>query len=470
MNQKTLTLAVTAALLTASLSAQASGYRFGSQSVSAQGTAESNGAEAADASTIFANPAGLTRLDGTQLVGGVTAVVPHSRFTDTGSQRFTGTSSGGQTRLDSFTPDVVAAPSLYASKKLDHQWTAGFGMFVPYGSKLDYGNDWSGRYALTNVKLESIDLNPSAGFKLNERHSFGFGVNAQFMKTKLGQGVDVPGTIAALAGTPAALTLLRGVIAAGGNPAALTNVRDGHGSMDGQDWGFGWNVGYLFQLDENTRFGLSYRSSISHKLKGGAMWDFNVTGDPVVNKIIAANSNRADSAVLLNIRTPESVSINGFRQLDARWAVMSDATWTRSSRLSNLNIQFPGTKQGDEVILQNWKNTWRFSVGTNYQFNEELTLRGGLAYDQSPVASSTLRHSALPDGDRSQLSFGAKWKLDNNSSVDLAYSYLRFQDADGSYRNTCSPLMRGCTGNGELTQGTWQTHLQLMSVAYNYAF
>ena len=459
-----------AALGAASLPAHASGYRFGSQSVSAQGTAEANAAEAADASTVYANPAGLTRLKGTQIVGGMTVVVPRSTFSDTGSKRFTGASSGGLTAQDDYTPDLVAAPSLYASKKISDRWTAGFGLFVPYGTKLDYDSNWSGRYALTNVMLESISLNPSIGFKLTEQHSFGFGANAQFMKARLGQGVDVPGAIGALAGTQAATALLGAIIAAGGNPAALATVKDGHGSMAGKDWGFGWNVGYLFQLDQDTRFGLSYRSPISHKLKGGAVWDYNVTTDPVVNTIIAANSGKANSAVLIDIRTPETFSINGFRQIDPKWAVMGDATWTRSSRLTNLNIQFPGTVQGDEVILQNWKNTWRFSVGTNYTLNERLTLRGGIAYDQSPVADVTLRHPALPDESRTQLSFGANCKLNSNSSVDLAYSYLHFRDAEGNYKNACSPLTSGCTGNGELTKGIWQTQMHLVSMAYNYKF
>ncbi|MFZ6721660.1 OmpP1/FadL family transporter [Undibacterium sp. Ji49W] len=470
MNPKFITLTIAAALGAVTLSSHASGYRFGSQSVSAQSTAEANGAEAVDASTVYANPAGLTYLDGTQIVGGVTAVVPHSTFSDTGSRRFTGTSSGGLTTQDSYTPGMVAAPSLYVSKKINNQWAAGFGLFVPYGTKLDYDNNWSGRYALTNVKLESINLNPSIGFKLNEQHSFGFGVSAQFMKANLGQGVDVPGSIAALTGTPAAATLLRTIVAAGGNPAVLAGVKDGHGSMDGEDWGYGWNLGYLFQLDQNTRLGLSYRSSISHKLKGSAVWDFNVTNDPVVNKIIAVNSAKNNSAVLLDIHTPETFSISGFRQIDPKWAVMGDATWTRTSRLTNLNIQFPGTVQGDEVILQNWKNTWRFSAGASYKPDEKLTLRGGLAYDQSPVAGTTLRHPALPDADRVQLSFGTNWKLNDNSSVDLAYSYLHFQDVDGSYKNSCSPLISGCTGNGELTKGTWQTRLHMISIAYNYRF
>jgi len=470
LNPKYLSLIIAAALGAVSLSANASGYRFGSQSVSAQGTAEANGAEASDASTVFANPAGLTRLDGTQIVGGVTAVVPHSTFSDSGSKHFIGTPTGGLTTQGDYAPSVVAAPSLYVSKKLNDQWTAGFGLFVPYGTKLDYDYGWSGRYALTNVKLEAINLNPSIGFKLNEQHSFGFGINAEFMKAKLGQAVDVPGSIAAVSGTPQSAALLKAIVAAGGNPAALATVKDGHASMDGDDWGFGWNVGYLFQLDQNTRFGLSYRSSIKHELKGNAVWDFNVTGDKAVNAIIAAQSGKADSAALLELRTPETFSINGFRQIDEKWAVMGDATWTRNSRMQSIDIQFPGTHQGDEVIPQQWKNTWRFSLGANYKLNENLLLRGGVAYDQSPVPGANLRHPALPDSDRTQLSFGANWKLNANSSIDLAYSFLHFKDADGNFKNSCSPVTAGCTGNGELTKGTWNTHLSLIGLAYNYKF
>jgi long-chain fatty acid transport protein len=122
------------------------------------------------------------------------------------------------------------------------------------------------------------------------------------------------------------------------------------------------------------------------------------------------------------------------------------------------------------VIRQQWKNTWRFAVGANYKLNDNVTLRGGAAYDQTPVRDTTLRHPALPDEDRTQLSFGANWELSPNSSIDLAYSYLHFKDAEGNYKNSCSPLTAGCTGNGELTKGTWQTHLSLVGLAYNYKF
>lgn len=471
MHPKYLSLIVALALGAASLDAAASGYRFGSQSVSAQGTAESNGAEAADASTIFANPAGLSRLEGRQFMGGITALVPHSTYQDSGSTRFTRTPTGGKASQDDYAPSAVAAPSLYYSQKIDERWSAGVGVFVPYGTKLDYDSDWSGRYALTNIKLEAVTINPSVSFKVDQHHAFGFGVDAEFMKARLGQGVDVPGTIAAAQATGTGAVLARQIAALGGNPALLARAGDAHAGVEGKDWGYGFNLGYLYSPNESTRFGIAYRSSIKHELKGGAVWDFStVTTDPVVNQVLQAAAHRSNSAARVELRTPETLSINAFHQFDAKWAGMADVTWSRTSRMENIDIQFVGTTEGDEVIRQQWKNTVRVSLGANYQLNENVTLRGGIAHDDAPVRSDALRHAALPDADRMQLSFGANWKLTPNSSLDLAYSYLDFKDANGNYTNNCNPTATSCTGNGETTRGTWKTHMQLLGLAYNYKF
>jgi len=473
VKQKYLPLIIAAALSAISASAMASGYRFGSQSVAAQGTAEANGAEANDASTIFYNPAGMSRLDGTQIQLGATVVLPHSSFSDSGSTHFTGAPAGG-TQAHDYVPDSVTAPSLYLTRKLNDQWAVGFGVFVPYGTKINYGDTWSGRYALSNVKLESVTLNPSVSFKLNEHHSFGFGIDAERMSADLGQAVDVPGTLAVLqspAGAAQGAQLIQQIVALGGNPAALAKAQDGHGAFNGKDWGYGFNIGYLFTLDQNTRFGLTYRSSILHEMKGDAIWDFShVTTDPIVNAIVAAGSGHKNSAALVDLRTPETLSANVFHQFDSKWAGMADVTFSRQNRLGDLHIQFPGTAEGDEIIRQQWKNTVRVSLGANYAYNDSLTLRGGIAYDQAPVANDTLRHPALPDSDRYQYSFGANFKLNQRSSIDLAYSFLDFKDASLNYTNLCSPISTGCTGNGETTRGNYQTHLQLLGIAYNYKF
>ena len=470
MNPKHLTLLVALAL-GASLDATASGYRFGSQSVSSQGTADANGAEAADASTIFANPAGLSRLEGRQIVGGVTAVVPHSSYQDAGSTRFTRTPAGGQASQDDYVPSVVAGPSLYYSQKIDNQWTAGLGVFVPYGTKLDYDNNWAGRYSLTNIKLESVNINPSVAFKLSEQHSFGFGIDIEYMKARLGQAVDVPGSIAAAQAAGSGAALVRQIVTLGGNPATLATAGDAHAGVDGKDWGYGFNLGYLYSPTPDTRFGIAYRSSIKHELKGSAVWDFStVTSDAVVNGVLQAASHHANSAARVDISTPETLSINAFHQFDPKWAGMADVTWTRNSRMQDINIQFVGAGVGDLVIRQQWKNTVRVALGANYKLSDAVTLRGGIAHDDAPVQGDTLRHAALPDADRLQLSFGANWKLTPASSLDLAYSYLRFSDASGNYTNNCNPTATTCTGNGETTRGTWKTRMQLIGLAYNYKF
>jgi long-chain fatty acid transport protein len=472
MQQKYLPLIIAAALAASPLGASASGYRFGSQSVAAQGTADANGAEGNDPSTIFYNPAGLSRLDGMQISMGATIVAPHSTFTDAGSAHFTGQPAGG-TATSGYVPDAVAAPSFYLSKKVNDRWTMGLGVFVPYGAKLDFGNTWTGRYALTDMKMEAVTLNPSASFKLNEHHAFGAGIDAEHMSAALGQAVDVPGTIAALstaAGAAQGAALARQIVALGGNPALLRAVNDGHGSNDVKDWGLGFNLGYMYTLEASTRFGLSYRSSILHKLRGSTVWDFStVTSDAVVNNVLAAASRRTNSAALIVVRTPETLSANVFHQFDAKWTGMADLTWTRSNRMADLNIEFPGTGEGAEVIRQQWKNTVRVALGGNYAYSDRLTLRAGLAYDQSPVKSE-LAHPALPDGDRTQYAVGANWKLDPHSSMDLAYSYVDMKDVNVNYTNHCSPLNATCTGNGETTRGKFQTHVSLIGIAYNYKF
>jgi len=445
-------IAVALAVAFAALSGNvlASGYQFGSQTVSGQGNSDAGSAEADNASTIFYNPAGMSLLKGDNLTIGTTIVVPHSTYADMGSTDFNGTPTGG-TAASGYAPSSVIAPNTYFTHQINDKISAGFGVFVPYGAQINYGNTWNGRYALTDVKLQSMALNPSMSFKLDQRNSFGFGITAQYMKAKLDQAVDVPGSLKAL-GVP---------IVAGDGEAGIT----GHG------WGYGFNLGYLLQLDDNTRIGFAYRSSVKQTLKGNATWDFSTcTTNPAINSLLAAGSGHANSASELDLNTPETLSANVFSQLNDHWAAMADITWTRNSRLTNLDIQFPGTTEGDQTINQNWKNTYRLSLGANYRVNQALTLRTGVAFDQAPISSPQMTDPALPDSNRHWYSAGLNYKIDAHSSIDAAYSYVAFNDALVDYTNSCTPLMKSCTGNGETTLGKFSTDIQFIGISYNYSF
>lgn len=450
--------------------ADASGFRFGSQSVASQGNADANSAEGHDPSTQFFNPAGLVRLKGTEMQFGGTLALPRLSYEDKGSTRFTGGATGGK-NPDGITPEAVVVPSFYLSRELGSDLTAGLGMFVPYGAKLDYGKQWPGRYALTHIEMQSLNINPSIAWKVNERNALGFGISVEYLKARFGQGADVPGTIAALAGAGGAPALMSEIVRAGGNPAALASARDAYSSAGADGWGLGFNLGYMFQLAEGTRFGVAYRSSVHHKLKGRIGYDFTgVTRDQVVNHVLAIEANRSDSPVSLRLDTPETVSVNGYHELDGRWAVMGDLTWSRTSRLKALNIRFDGTASGDEVIAQDWRDTYRLSLGANYRVDDRLVLRAGWAFDQAPVRSVALTHPGLPDGHRRWYSLGARYALDQASAIDLAYSFVHFATVDGNYTNGCNPTRVDCTGNGETTKGTYRTRLQFLGLAYRFRF
>ena len=227
----------------------------------------------------------------------------------------------------------------------------------------------------------------------------------------------------------------------------------------------------LYQLDDATRFGLAYRSSVSHKLKGDTAWNFSgVSGDPTVDAALGAASHRANSSAEIDIKTPETVSASAFRQFDDKWSGMLDVTWSRTSRLDKLDIQFPGTTEGDEVIRQDWRNTYRVSLGADYRYGDALLFRGGIAFDQSPVRGAQLTHPSFPDSDRWWYSLGLNYRFDERASIDAAYSFVKFKNVTADYTNSCNPLNSSCTGNGETTFGQYKTDIQFVGISYNYRF
>lgn len=134
------------------------------------------------------------------------------------------------------------------------------------------------------------------------------------------------------------------------------------------------------------------------------------------------------------------MSANFFHQLNPKVALMADATWVRNSQLQQIDIkQYSTPAQGDLILHQNWKDTWRLSFGSNYQLNDAWMLRGGVAWEQSPVQSDDQRHPALPDSDRLWLSLGANYKINKQSSIDLAYSFIDFKNANVNYTDSCNP-------------------------------
>lgn len=465
-----------------STGAVASGYHFGTQSVSAQATANASAAEAGDATTIFYNAAGMTKLDGTHFSGALNIVAPSVEYSNARAFYPSGTPAAvSGVNSGKITDDVLLVPHLYLTHKLNDRISAGLGVYVPYASATEYQRNSVLRYNLNETSLTTIDINPTIAFKLNEQHSFAAGVIAQYAKAELRQYANFGARLAAI------------------NPAftgAPTNgAADGYADVDGDDWGFGYNLAWLWDINEKARVGLNYRSAIKHNLQGNAKWSLPtqvVIGGNVVplppSQIAAAQGAlrslgyAANESASVEIKTPESLSLHGMYMVDSKWNVFGDVTWTKHSHFDRAEIKYGNKKPGPgglapvtnvTVLTPKWDDTYKVSLGASYQYNEPLQLRFGVAYDQTPVQSDDLRLATMPDNDRYWFSVGAKYDLNKNSSINVAYSYIHIKDAKANVNGYCGGAAPGavsCVSSYTRGSADFKSHANILGVQYNHSF
>lgn len=482
MKQTRLSLALA---MTFPATLMAAGYNVGTQSTSNQGVANAGAAAVFDASTIFSNPAGLTRLKGSRFSIVGTYVMPSVKYTDSGSTinvpstpiNISLQGNNGGTPVEN-TP----VPHFYYSNQLTDSLTFGVGAFVPFGSTTEYDENWIGRYNIVGTELKTLAINPSFGWKVNDSFSVGAGVSSQWMKGKLTRKINFG------AGALKVVPLLPGAAQAAAQTALIdmygNSAFDGTVEIDGTDWSYGFNLGAMWNITDKSRLGVAYRSSIKHKLSGGADWTTSdiATGitsrlTPVVGAGTAAalgaaaqssmNASYVDSGATVDVTTPESLSINLFSELTDRWSWMSDVTWTRHSRFKELRVDFASSLP-DSITVENWKNTVRFSEGVTYKATDKLLLKAGFALDNS-TEDETTRTPSLPDSMRTWYSVGASYAFSRQSVLDFAFTYIHLKASTiNSVDDGGGELPCGCSY--ATLRGNYSVHSYLAGLQYNYSY
>jgi len=422
----------------ASGSALASSFALIEQSVSGMGTAYAVGSSGiGDASTVYFNPAGMSRLPGTNLSGGVQAV--YSQVDVDASAQYNPSNPGltfpppnglgmdpnnpwpvyGKGKTD--TDLLAGVPSGYISHQYSDRVWFGFGVNAPFGLETEYDDAWVGRYHAIKSQLFTYNFNPSIAFKFTDHATIGFGVSAMYADGELTQAVDgalgslfAGGSCGVMPGTPQASTC------------------DGKAKLTGDDWGFGYNGGLLLEPSTNTRIGFHYRSKVKLILDG----DSKISGLPA--PIDAANGKQGAE---LEVTLPDSLSVSAYHALNAQWAVMADVTWTQWSRLSSLDIKLDDGSQS--VAVWDYEDSTRYAIGAEYKHNSTWTLRTGVALDETPVPSDSLRSPRVPDEERIWLSFGATYRYSPELTFDLGYAHLFVDD----------PKLNGVPDNHDPTTG-----------------
>ena len=389
----------------------AAGFALIEQNTSGMGNAfAGQAASAQDASTIFYNPAGLTYIKGRQAVGALHLIKPSSKFTDA-----SGVPSGGDAG------GVVPVPNFYYAMDINPDLKFGLGVGSPFGLKTDYSHPWGFVQVAPGVTIpagsvhgilsdmKTLNVNPSLGWRVNDRVSLGAGVNLQYVEAELSSFNPV-------------------------NSQVVT--------MKGDDTTWGYNLGLMFDLDAASRIGLSYRSEMDYTL-GGTL------------AIPAAKLANVSADVTL----PDSASFAYFRQLSDRWSVKADATWTGWSSFDTLAIinKATGTPVSTPTVYD-WKDSWRVGIGADYRMDDQWTVRFGVARDETPIRSAALRTPGIPDESRTWLAIGAQYRLGKGGAIDLGYAHLFVEDA-AIAKTTPVPLV-----------GSFENNVDMLSVQYTHSF
>lgn len=394
--------------------ASASAFQLAEQNGSGLGNAYSGQAAVAeDASTIFWNPAGMTLIPDRQVTLGAALVRPTTKFENGGSQPgpLPGTRVGGN---GGDSGGLSLVPNGYLSWEVLPQrvWT-GLGLGAPFGLTTEWDDGWVGRFHGLKSDVQTVNINPSIAVKLNEWVSFGAGFNAQWIDAELSNAVNYSAIVAGVGGAPA-LALLASC------PGATLGVNcEGVGTVKGDSWNWGWNIGAMLSLPTRTRIGASYRSPVKHDIEGTVTF----TNRPTFAGPLAPLSTvLADGDVKTTIKLPDTASFAVAQQLGDRLQLLADFTWTGWSTIQDLEI-FRASGTGLSSTPLRFRNSWRAGAGANYQLTPAVKVRGGVAYDESPVRDE-FRTPRLPDQDRLWLATGAQVAFMKSASVDLGFAWL----------------------------------------------
>jgi long-chain fatty acid transport protein len=442
--------------------AEAAGFALLEQSASRLGTAFAGTAAAADdVTTLFFNPAGLTRLEGTHASVIASAIEITSEFhTDPASQPAYGQplgSNGGDAG------DWNYVPSAYFSTRLNEDVAVGIGINAPFGLKLEYARDWAGRFQALNSEIRTINVNPSIAYRINDRVSIGGGLNYQRIDAELTNAVNYSAVVRQALG----LQLLNGQLTLE-EFTQLANANlglEGHARVRGDDTAWSFNIGLLFQMSETTRLGFAYRSSVDYTVEGSARFDpptaSNPVGTMVINALGAPGAPLSSGRARVDLELPDSAILSLHQMVGANIELLADVAWTGWSSVQQLVV----TRDTGGVVSETpelWDDTWRFSLGGTYRMSEQLKLRAGIAYDETPVPDST-RTPRLPDGDRTWIAIGVQWVASGAWTIDAGYAHLFSEDVRLNQDANNASL------NGHLI-GEQTSDVDVVSVQASYRF
>lgn len=420
-------IAATIALATGQVHAAA--FQLNEHSASGLGRAYAGEAAIADNASVLArNPAAMTTFDkmavsvsGTYIKPDVDVDGAINRVDANGNKlaKLTDASESG-------IAPAAFVPAAYFIQPLNDQWAWGMGLFSNYGLSTEYSETFPAGAGAGNTELMTLNINPNIAYRINEHFSVGAGINAVYGAAELNRFAGYTGT------------------------ALPKDTNVAH--LKGDTWGFGWNVGTLYEVNENHRFALTYRSQVDMSFDG----DF---------KGLTSGNRTVDGNLKLDL--PAQAEFAGYHRLNQQFAVHYSVNWSDWSAFQELKATSSGCNTpGQPGVCLNkpekFKDSTRYSIGGTWYINPAWEARLGFAYDNTPIEAE-YRSLSIPDSDRIWYSAGATYHINTDMSVDFGMAYLDGKEVD---------VNEGLPNHDSLNrwQGTSHGNAFLASAQFNMKF
>lgn len=392
--------------------AQAGGFAVREQSTSAMGAAFAGAAAGGDMSSMYWNSAGVADSD-----GGFDSESHYSLILPGGNM----TAKAGTTPallagpFDQESGNIGAialVPASYYSYQLagiDPNLFVGLAINAPFGLTTEpENNTWVGAQLARTTGLFTLNANPMLGYRLAPGVSVGAGAQIQYIK----------GRFTFATGTPT-------------GPSS---------EFEGEDFGFGFTLGAMLEPTASTKIGLGYRSQVDSTLDGS---------------LFLAGITPAGIPGTVDIATPDIVTLSLRQSLTPSLRLLGTIEWTDWSDFAELQIT---SAVPLPAIPAGWEDGWFYSLGLESDVSEQLTLRAGLAYEQSPITTPEQRLVNVPDANRTWVSLGATYRWTTSWRFDVGYSHVFFENSELNRDGLFGPTLVADV----------EEQLDILSFAYKY--
>jgi long-chain fatty acid transport protein len=395
-----------------------------------------------DASYLAYNPASLAGVAGTDFTFDAVGISPGSKSAYTTAATSAGNPTGGGAAPRGIISDAIV-PALGLRQRLTDRLAIGLSVTAPWGLKSDYPLGWAGRYYGQKTQLLTINATPAVSYQLMPELTLGAGLQVEYAQGTLTSTIDT-GTLGALSGIP----------------GAVPGAQDSTARVSGHNWTFGYVAGAMLRPVAGLTLGIAYHSSLQHDLSGPLTFTLDSAG--IGAAIRAATGLFANTRQKTPLTMPDMIEFGAREDFSDRWSGMAEIDWTDWSRIREIPIIAANPAQPDDVTTLRWRNALFGSLGVEYRANRTWTFRAGTAYDQSPVPDAT-REPRVPDADRIWLSAGVRYRLNDNTDVNITAARLFFLSSN----TAVDPSIPGDALRGTLV-GTTQAYANVAGIQVTY--